>query len=471
MTSRNEIVRHHFDRMADNIEKWQKRNRFYHADVARYVRYLVGSGKRVLEIGSGPGDLLAALEPAVGVGIDISTEMVQLASRKHPHLRFEVGDESSLDRLAGEEFDFIVLSDLVGYLEDVQRCLEQIHRLCQPHTRVVLSYYNFLWEPILKAGERIGLKMPTPEQSWLSLDDLRNLLALADFQVVKTERRLLCPVYVPLLSTLLNRLGSLPFLNRACLSHYVVARPLAVREPKALSVSIIIPCRNERGNIEPAVQRLPKFGRSQEVIFVDGHSKDGTPEEIQRVIKQYPGHRLQLLIQDGIGKADAVRKGFDAASGDILMILDADLTVPPEDLPKFYNAIAAGKAEFLNGSRLVYPMEDQAMRLLNLFANKLFAMAFSWLLGERLKDTLCGTKVILRSDYQRLKENRSYFGEFDPFGDFDLLFGASKLGLKIIEIPIRYKNRTYGETQIQRFRHGWLLLKMVWYAYRKLKVF
>lgn len=471
MTSRNEHIRGHFDGVAGSIEKWRRRNRYYHADVARYVRYLVGPGKRVLELGCGPGDLLAALDPAVGVGVDVSPEMIKHASAKHPKLRFEVGDEYSLDRLADEEFDFIVLSDFVGYVEDIQRCLEQVHRLCRPHTRVVLSYYNFLWEPVLKLGERLRLKMPTPEQSWLSLDDLRNLMALADFQVVKIERRLLFPLYIPLLSALLNRLGSLPLINRACLSHYVVARAAPRRQPQDLSVSIVIPCRNERGNIEPAIQRLPAFGRSQEIIFVDGHSKDGTPEEIRRVIKAYPERNLQLLIQDGTGKGDAVRKGFAAATGELLIILDADLTVPPEDLPKFYHAIASGKAEFLNGSRLVYPMEDEAMRLLNLFANKLFAITFSWLLGERLKDTLCGTKVIRRADYKRLEDNRAYFGDFDPFGDFDLLFGASKLNLKILEIPVRYRQRMYGETQIRRFAHGWLLLRMVLFALKKIKWF
>jgi glycosyltransferase involved in cell wall biosynthesis len=184
---------------------------------------------------------------------------------------------------------------------------------------------------------------------------------------------------------------------------------------------------------------------------------------------QYPDRNIKLLIQDHTGKGDAVRKGFQESHGDVLMILDADLTVPPEDLPKFYRAIASGKAEFLNGCRLVYPMEGEAMRVLNLFANKLFALTFSWLLGERLKDTLCGTKVMFREDYLTLVRNRSYFGDFDPFGDFDLLFGASKMNLKIIEVPVRYRNRQYGETKIHRFRHGLMLLRMVIYAYRKLK--
>jgi glycosyltransferase involved in cell wall biosynthesis len=268
---------------------------------------------------------------------------------------------------------------------------------------------------------------------------------------------------------LLNHVGTLPVINKACLCHYVVARALPRQQRSDFSVSIVMPCRNEKGNIEPAIQRMPHFGKHQEIIFVDGHSSDGTQDEIRRVMAAHNDKDIKLLVQKHTGKGEAVREGFKESKGDILMILDTDLTVPPEDLPKFYRALASGKAEFLNGCRLVYPMEGEAMRLLNLIANKLFAMTFTWLLGERLKDTLCGTKVLFRKDYETLAQNRSYFGDFDPFGDFDLLFGASKMNLKIIEIPVRYRRRLYGETQISRFRHGLLLMRMVVYAYRKLK--
>jgi glycosyltransferase involved in cell wall biosynthesis len=319
-------------------------------------------------------------------------------------------------------------------------------------------------------GEKIGMKMPQREQSWLSPADIVNLLHLSDFEVVKTERRLLFPKRIPLLSTLFNKfLAYLPLVNKLCLCHYVVARPRVHDTADIFSTTIVIPCRNERGNIEAAVRRIPPFGGHQEIIFVDGHSTDGTPEEIQRVMAAYPARDIRFLVQDGTGKGDAVRKGFAQAKGDILMILDADLTVPPEDLPKFYDAIASGKGEFINGCRLVYPMESQAMRVLNLLANKFFGMAFTWLLNQRIKDTLCGTKVLFRRDYERLVTNRHYFGDFDPFGDFDLLFGASKLNLHILEIPIRYQDRTYGSTNIQRFAHGWLLLKMTIYGFFRLK--
>jgi glycosyltransferase involved in cell wall biosynthesis len=322
----------------------------------------------------------------------------------------------------------------------------------------------------LKVGELLGLKMPQQHQNWLSTEDIGNLLFLANFQVVKTECRLLIPKRIPWLSDTINRyVASVPGIRRLCLCRYIVARPMKMKPRTDLSTTILIPCRNERGNIEPAVQRIPAFGTPQEIIFVDGHSTDGTQDEIRRVMGEYPDKDIQFVVQDGEGKGDAVRKGFSMAKGDILMILDADLTVPPEDLPKFYRALSEDQGEFINGCRLVYPMEEQAMRFLNLLGNKFFSMMFTWLLNQRFKDTLCGTKALLREGYERIASQRDYFGEFDPFGDFDLIFGAVKHNLKVAEIPIRYRERRYGHTNIRRFRHGWLLLKMTLFAYKKIK--
>lgn len=465
---KKQAIREQFERLASERESWQRRASYYYNDQRRYLRFLIPEGLKVLEIGCGLGDQLAALKPRRGLGIDLSQAMVKEASKRHPELEFRVGDGEApaLD----ETFDVILLVDLVGHVLDVEAMLKQLHRCCMPTTRIVIAYYNFLWEPFLRLLERVGLKMPQEEQNWLSPADIRNLLRLADYEVVKAERRLFMPTGIPILSTIANRVVAyLPGLNHLCLCHYVVARMRTASVYELQTVSVVIPCRNEKGNIEAAIARLPSFGRHQEVLFVDGHSTDGTPDEIQRVTTQYPDKDIKFHVQDGEGKGDAVRKGFAHATGDVLMILDADLTMPPEDLPKFYDAITSGKGEFINGSRLVYPMEHEAMRYLNLLGNKFFSMAFSWLLGERIKDTLCGTKVLFRRDYERIAMNRSYFGEFDPFGDFDLLFGASKLNLKILEVPIRYQERTYGTTNIHRFTHGWLLLKMTIYGFFRLK--
>ncbi|HEY5996885.1 MAG TPA: bifunctional class I SAM-dependent methyltransferase/glycosyltransferase family 2 protein [Candidatus Deferrimicrobiaceae bacterium] len=450
--------------------RWKRKNRYYYESLERIVGFHVPAGASVLEIGCGPGDLLNALAPSRGVGIDISPAFVARAKAKFPHLDFIAGDAESLP--VDETFDYVVLSDLIGYLDDVQRAFDELRRVCHPRTRVIVTYFNYLWHPVLKLGEKAGLKRPQSEQNWLALEDLTNLLSLAGFQTIRQGYKLLLPIRIPLLSSFCNRvLANLPLFRKLSLVEVVVARPAPVPVPEeSLSVSVVIPARNERGNVGNAILRTPLMGRHTEFVFVEGNSSDGTAAEIERVIAARPDRDIKLVLQgDGRGKGDAVRKGFAAATGDVLMILDADLTVPPEELPKFFRALASGRGEFINGSRLVYAMEKQAMRFLNTLGNKFFSLAFTFLLGQRFKDTLCGTKVLYRRDYERIAAGRIYFGDFDPFGDFDLIFGAAKLDLKIVEVPIRYKDRTYGSTQISRFRHGWLLLRMVLFALRRIK--
>jgi len=458
-----------FNRLADQRETWIKKNRYYYDDQGRYYRFLVSEGLSVLELGCGTGDLLHAVNPGRGVGVDFSGEMIKRAGERYPGLEFREADIESL-KPWGETFDVLILADVVGHLQDIEETFRSLRAFCHSETRIIVSYYSFLWEPVLKVGEWLGQKMPQQHQNWLSTEDISNLLHLAGYEEVKTEYRLLIPKRIPWFSDFINRfIAPIPGIRRLCLCRYIVARPSGLREKKEFSTTVLIPCRNEKGNVEAAITRLPSFGEHQEIIFVEGGSTDGTREEIQRMIEKYPEKDIKLAIQEGRGKGNAVRGGFSFAKGDILMILDGDLTVPPEDLPKFYRALAGDVGEFINGCRLVYPMDKQAMRILNLLGNKFFSFMFTWILNQRFKDTLCGTKALFRKDYERIQANRRYFGDFDPFGDFDLIFGASKLNLKVAEVPIRYRERTYGSTNISRFRHGWLLLRMTMFAFRKIK--
>lgn len=441
--------------------------RFYHQLLERYYRFLIPPGARVLEVGSGFGNLLAAVKPSHGVGIDFSESTVARARDLHPELEFHVASAGEFS--SGGKFDYIILSDLANDLPDVQATLEWARQFATPRTRIVLNFFNNVWRPILQALERAGLKSPTLLQNWLSSADMRNLLNLAGWELVKQETHILTPAPAPLLSEFFNRWVA-PLFPSLCLTVFQVARLKPDSGPaRQFSCSVVIPARNEAGNIEAAVQRTPEMGKGTEIIFIEGHSKDNTWEEIQRVKAAYPQRNIKTLKQTTKGKGGAVREAFAAATGDILFILDADLTMPPEQLPKFYEAARSGAAEFVNGVRLVYPMEEEAMQFLNMLANHTFGILFSWLLGQSIKDTLCGTKVLFRKDYEEIARNRSYFGDFDPFGDFDLIFGAAKLNLRIVDLPIRYKARTYGETNIHRWSHGWLLLRMVMFAARRIK--
>jgi Glycosyl transferase family 2/Methyltransferase domain len=431
----------------------------------------VPQGARVLDLGCGDGALLASLKPSVGVGVDLSLDVLRLASKDHPELRFVCGDAEALP-VTGT-FDYVVVSNLVGFLIDVSSFFRNLAAVVGPSTRVIVAYYNFAWEPLLKLAEGVGLKDREPLQNWLSRPDLANLVELAEFEPVSSGHRTPLPAGPARLVGPVNAaLSAIPLIRRLGLISYVTARPAPrgatprVADP---SCTVVIPARNERGNVRAAVDRLPLMGSHTELIFVEGGSTDGTADEIRSVIAERPEMDIKLLQQDGKGKGDAVRKGFAAATGDVLMILDADLTVAPEELPKFWAALVQNKGEFINGSRLVYPMEQNAMRLANMAGNKVFGLIFSWILDERVTDTLCGTKVLWASDYKRIAEQRHVFGDFDPFGDFDLLFGAANLGLKIREVPVRYRERRYGTTNISRWRHGLLLARMAIVGARMLK--
>ncbi len=466
-------AREHFDWIADHDTRARAAQQDFHAQILAHYRRSIPEGSRVLECGCGAGALLAGLRPAHGLGLDFSPRMLTHAQTRHgaqPGLTFVEHDVQTA--LGSAKFDHIVLDYLIGYLTDIQTTLRHLQTVAHPRTRLHITTLNNLWLFPLRLAEKFGSVMPQAPSNWLSHHDLFNLLELSGWEVVSFERVQLFPFEWPLLSTLCNNiLVRLPLLRHFGITLSIIARPRrACPVEGEITCSVIVPARNEAGNIRPALERIPVLGHRTEVIFVEGHSHDDTWAAIQREVATYRGpHLLRALQQPGKGKWDAVRAGFATATGTVLVIQDADLTAPPEDLPKFYEALTGGAAEFVNGSRLVYPMEARAMRFLNLLGNKFFALALTYVLGQPVKDSLCGTKMLLRSDYERLLRRIAVLGDFDPFGDFNLLFGAALLQLRIRDLPVRYRDRTYGETNISRFAHGWLLLRMTWFALWRVK--
>ena len=471
-------VRRFYEDNHDGLEAARRARHYFYAYLTRALQTRVPPGQRILDIGCGSGHLLAALHPSRGVGVDVSSKAITAARGAHKgeNLHFFEGDGTDPKLLGqlGGPFDFVLLVNVATHLTDVQGAIEALHPVLHPRSRVLIYSYSRVWQPVLRLAELLGLKYEAPPEAWLPSEEVANMLDLADFELVRRDYQIIFPAGIPLVADLLNRYaGRLPFVEQLSLMYGLVARPAPHRSPGSRashpSTSVVIPCRNEAGHIRSLVERLPALGPSSEFIFVEGGSKDDTEGEIRRAIAENPHLPLKLLKQTGHGKGDAVRLGFSQARGEVLLILDSDMGVAPDNIPKFVEALVRGKGEMINGSRMIYPMEGKAMRFLNILANKFFAFLFSWLLGQQVRDTLCGTKALYREDYERIVANRAFFGDFDPFGDFDLLFGASRLNLRIVDLAIRYHERTYGETNISRFRHGWLLLRMSLFAARKLK--
>jgi len=455
---------------------WRKRYKYFHSLDARYLRFLVGDRARVLELGCGTGQLLNEVGSDESVGVDKDALVVDQAKDLHPHLSFIVGEVEDVDFLMGlkayGKFDVILLDNTLGYVTDIQKFLRSLHCLLTSSGRVISAYHSPIWEPMLKFGERRNWKKRTPALSSLNTEDIENLCELEEFEIVKREWRILSPLRLGGLGSLVNGIfGPLPGIRRLSVRHYVVARSKKTEPfPIDKGISVVVPCKNEQGNIQNLVSRIPEMGCPIEVIFVEGGSKDHTWEEILSVQESVNSIKVTALRQPGSGKADAVRHGFANARGDIFVILDADLTVRPEDLEKFVELLVSGKAEYINGTRRVYRMDSGAMQVLNRVANLLFARVFSYLINQRLTDTLCGTKAIHAINYARIQSKVNEFNALDPFGDFDLILGAARLNLRIMEVPIRYESRKYGTTQISRFSDSVPLFRIVWRAYVSLKL-
>jgi len=471
LEQRNEQVRRRQAETATKRTRWLNANSYYYSQVKRLLRHIIEPGKKVLNIRCQTGHLLAAVEPSHGVGVEVSREMVDVARQEFPAHRYETAfPEEYVPR---ETYDYILFSD-IGETTDAQAAFVALRAGMARHTRLVLYGYSAVWEPLVGLAERLKLKVPQPEQNWLSEHDLKVMLELAGYEWLKTYRTILVPKNIPLLSWIFNRfVAKLPLISHLCFVHILVARLRAEGPPAGASpsLSVIIPCKDERGNIEDAVTRMPQMGAFTEIIFCDDKSTDGTADEVRRMQALHPEKNIKLLAGPGVCKSLNVWTGFRGATGDILMILDADLTVMPEELPYFYEAIASGRAEFVNGSRLVYPVPKAAMKLSNMLGNKAFSIVFSYLLGQQVKDTLCGTKVIWRTDWQRIEPMLDTWGIIDRWGDYELLFGAGKLNLKILDQPVHYQERVYGVTKMTKvFKNGLIMLRMCWHGLLKLRL-
>jgi SAM-dependent methyltransferase len=473
-------VRGFYDALGPGREQWIARSRYYYAGLTRLLRFIVPPGQRVLDIGCGNGDQLADLAPSLGVGVDLSQGMIDLASSKHPGLVLfrQAAEELWLPqyevRAESGGFDFVIMVNVIGELADVLAALKRLRPLVHADTRLVIVYYNHLWEPLVGPAARLGLKLNNPTQNWLSPGDLGGVLHLGGFEIVKSGLRMPCPKYVPGLAELLNDvLGRLPLIHRLGFVRFLVARPTVPlsRPPGDYSATVVVPCKNEEENVPAIPNRVPEMGAFTEIVFVDDRSDDATAARVRDAIAAHPQRRIKLVQGPGRGKGAAVRAGLAEASGDVLMILDADMTVMPEDLPAFFEAITSNKGELIIGSRLVYPLDAAAMRTANILGNKLFARAFTFLLEQRITDTLCGTKVVMRRNYARLLDARALFGDVDRWGDYDWIFGAAKCSLRIVEIPVHYVERVAGETKMgKRVRNGLVMLRMCWLALRRLKL-
>jgi len=457
-----ESTREYFERIAPVWDHWHEKNRYYHRKMIELFRGIVPPGGRILELGCGTGDLLAALDPTVGVGLNVAGALTVLARRKHPQFQFETVDVDQAKITPNVVPEYVLLNNMLDYVYDVWDLLENLRPVVTGQTLLVMTSNNPLWGPLLRLASWIGQRVPDSPRNFITNRDIRSVLELQGFDVVEEGMALPVPRRIPLVAPLLNTLlPEIPIARYASSIQYIAARLRAPRN--ALRCSVVIPCHNEEDNIDECVRRLPELGSATEIIVIDDGSTDGTRRRVETLMRADP--RVRLIAYDtNHGKANAVRAGFEAARGDVLMILDADMAVRPEDLRKFLKPLQNGTADFVNGSRLVYPMHGRAMKFANFFGNKAFCFLVSWIVRQRVSDTLCGTKALLREDYLRMPRAGK-----ERWGDFDLLFGAARLKLRIVEIPVHYHERRRGASKMRAMREAWPFLEACWHGWRMLR--
>lgn len=453
-------VKEHFNRIARTFDKWKSKNSYYHDQLKRFYALTIPKGKKIFEIGCSTGDLLSYLEPSYGFGIDIAESMIEIAKEKYPWLNFAVADIDTLN--TDNKFDYVILSNLIEYVSDCCGFFRILRKILSDDTKVIITNVNPLWEPVMALGIKLKLKTPDIQRNYITKKDLINMLALCDYDIIEDGFRIIFPQKFFWISDFINKLFSrIPGINNLCCLQYIIIRDRPkISHAKELSCSVIVPCFNESENIKRCIERIPQMGKFTQIIVVDDGSTDGTADIVRELIER---NKDVLLISHplNLGKAAAIKTGFENAEGDIVIILDADMAVPPEELPQLFFAIAEGKAEFVNGTRMVYPMEKGAMRFLNFLGNKMFGIILSLLTGQRNTDTLCGTKAILRKYYKYIDINSSW-------GDFDLLFAAAKLKLKTVEMPVHYRRRTAGSSKMRTIRVAFSLLKVCWRWFNEL---
>ena len=418
----------YYSALAPQWESWRAKNRYYHERVQELMTGAVAPGRRVLEIGTGAGDVLAAVNPSEGVGVNVAEPLTDLARRKHAGLTFQTFDADAVELPDGFQPDYILSVNLLDHVYDVYDLFDSLREAMTERTLVLVTTSNPLWAPALRVASRLGRRSPESPRNYITNRDIGSVLNVLGFDVVEQGLALPVPVHVPGIGGLLNAVvPDLPVLRYASSTQYLAARRRVERAP--LSVSVIVPCHNEEGNVRECARRVPDMGARTEIVFVDDGSKDGTRDAVRAIMRDDERVRL-VAYETNHGKANAVRAGFDAARNDVVMILDADMTVRPEDLPKFLVPLQHGTADFVNGTRLIYPMEGAAMPPANFVGNKAFCFLVSWVMRQRVSDTLCGTKALLRRDY----ESMPISGQ-DRWGDFDLLFGAARAKLRVAGDP------------------------------------
>jgi len=335
--------------------------------------------------------------------------------------------------------------NLVGFFDKLDSSLNE-------EAKVIVSYYSKIWKPFFFIFSLFGLIRNYKNSLFFSKDTLEIFLRTGNFEISKKIPNYFIPFNIPIINKFLSILiNFLPFLDNLSVTKVFYLRKKNYKKRQNKKISLIIPCKNEQGNILNIVTDAKKeLIIPYEIIFVDDKSSDNTFQIIIDCKKKFSDVDIQVTKGPGKGKSLAVNEGIKIATGYYSIIFDADMTVNMKDINVFYNAISNGNADIINGSRLVYKPYTGAMRYLNFLGNKFFSKLSSFITGELITDTLCGSKCFITKDFKIFNEFKDNNNINDIWGDFNILYSSNFYGLKCIDLPVRYYERVEGETKMKK---------------------
>lgn len=448
--------------IARNLDFWKEKNWYYHNQLKQIFKDVIKENSKVLQIGYGLGDILAALYPKKGVSFDDDKDILAISRRRYPIFKFT--DFNFNKNKVNDKFDYVIYPNSLEHFDDIQTVFENVYPALSRSSKVVVASVNPRWEQIFYILEKLKLKRPESSRNWLRIENIKNLLEVSGYKVIDSGFRIILPVSIPLISGIINKvIRNIKILSRFCVEQFVVAQKETFSINNNLSCSVVIPTYNQAELLEYCIESIPNVGKKMQIVVVDDASSDRTEQVMKSLSKKH--HNIKYIRNERPqGEEKSLKIGIESVDLDIILTYDAKMSIPSSELVRFYNVLASKRADFVSGMRFIYPLEGQRLRQLTIIGNIIFSYLYSLFLNQRVFDPLCSIKGFYKKNYSKIKiSNNNTL--------LDLLIKAAENKAKILEIPVHYSLESYLENKPHTLARLGILTKGVFYGIWRLKIY
>tara|TARA_B110000977_G_scaffold125183_1_gene160299 strand:+ start:1495 stop:2904 length:1410 start_codon:yes stop_codon:yes gene_type:complete len=447
----------------ESRENFLKKKNFLFDEISKALNYLINDSNYVKFFCCGNSSIVNKVNSKNIYINEINNTFINSLTKS------EIKKEDEINK--NLNFDHIVIAD-IEHQKFITKNLIDLNEKIDNECRVIVLSKSIFWSTLINFYKKIKNIGPD-KNNFLPYSNLRKIFLNTNFEIVKNEKIIFFPFQFSLLTKFINQIFRFPVLNFFCMINLTVLKKVQKKNYQAegKKISFIIPCKNEGGNIKFFYEKIINSTINAEFLFGNDNSSDNTLDEIKKLQQAIPNKEIKIYDGPGVCKSENVYKGINLASGEIILIYDADLTVSFDDLVNSINLLLKTDADFINCTRMIMPQQKNAMKFLNFYGNLFFAFLFSILFKQKITDTLCGTKIFFKKDWEQIKKYNNTWGAKDLWGDFDLLLGAYKNNLKIVENPISYTDRKEDETKMTGIiKNSIRMLIITFVAYYKLRI-